>query len=86
MSILLLMKRATPPKLSIVDVKAALGEPGSASGKLDRINFLVTPAEKREIQETAKVFRLTVTRYLLQLHRVTRSMLDSQRGRPAKRG
>jgi hypothetical protein len=75
------MKRATPPKLTIADVKAALGEPGEGHGKPERINFLVSAAEKREIQETAKVFGMTVTRYLLQLHRVTRAMVESQKRR-----
>ncbi len=55
-------------------------------GKPERINFLVSPAEKREIQETSKVFGLTVTRYLLQLHRVTRAMVESRKGRAAERG
>jgi len=81
---LLLMKRTTPPKLTVVDLKAALGEPGEHPGKPERINFLVSPAEKREIQETAKVFRLTVTAYLLRLHRLTRSMLDTQKRRGSK--
>lgn len=75
------MRRDIPPKLTAADVKAALGEPGSAPQKPDRINFLVTSAEKREIQETAKAFGLTVTEYLLRLHRLTRSMLVSQKRR-----
>jgi hypothetical protein len=54
--------------------------------KTARINFLVSPAEKSEIQETATSFGLTTTDYLLRLHRLTRSMLDGQRSRAAKRG
>jgi hypothetical protein len=70
----MLMKRSALPKLKAGDVHAALG--GAAPlAKLDRINFLVAPIEKREIQETAKGFGLTVTEYLLRLHRLTRSMI-----------
>lgn len=65
------------------DVRAALGgEP--RPDKLDRINFLVTPKEKAEIQETAKAFGLTVTEYLLRLHRLTRSMMRPGPGRERK--
>jgi hypothetical protein len=75
------LKRNILPKPNAVDVKAALGSSGDRPEKLDRINFLVWPAEKREIQETAKAFGLTTTDYLLRLHRLTRSMMESQKGR-----
>jgi hypothetical protein len=57
-------------------VKAALGEPGERPGKPERINFLVSPAEKREIQEIAKIFGLTTTDYFLRLHRLTMAMMQ----------
>ncbi len=67
-------------------MRAALGAAARRPEKPERINFLVSPEEKREIQETAKSFGLTTTNYLLQLHRVTRAMLNSQKARAAKRG
>jgi hypothetical protein len=39
--------------------------------KSARIAFQLAPAEKREIAETASAFGLTVTDYLLRLHRLT---------------
>ena len=61
--------------------EAALGEPGEGAGKSERINSLVTPSEKREIEETAKAFGLTITKYFLQLHRVARAMVESREAR-----
>ncbi len=78
---LLLTKRTSPPKLTVADVKAALGEPGEGRGKPVRINFLVTREERDQIRETAAAFGLSVTRYMLQLHRVTRGMVESQKRR-----
>jgi hypothetical protein len=70
------MKRSALPKLNAEDVRAALGGTGPRPEKLDRINFLVAPTEKREIQETAKAHGLTVTDYLLRLHRQTRVLVS----------
>jgi hypothetical protein len=78
------MKRSALPKLKSGDIHAALGGADPRPAKLDRINFLVAVAEKQEIQETAKGFGLTVTEYLLRLHRLTRSMLQSRRTRPRR--
>jgi hypothetical protein len=41
----------------------------------ERINFLVTPAEKAEIRSAAKMHGRSVTDYLLTLHRLTVSMM-----------
>lgn len=38
--------------------------------KSDRINFTVTPTEKAEIKKAATRYGLTVTEYLLRLHRL----------------
>jgi hypothetical protein len=72
------LKRNPLPKLKLLAVNAALAA-GRRPEKFDRVNFLVSPDEKREIQETAKAFGLTTTKYLLQLHRVARAMLDSRK-------
>ncbi len=38
--------------------------------KSDRVNFAVTPQEKAEIKRAATRYGLTVTEYLLRLHRL----------------
>lgn len=75
---------AAPPSQ---DLEAVAGRitPSKDLSKSERINFLVSPAEKLQIQESAKGFGLTVTDYLLQLHRVTRAMVESQKRRGAGR-
>jgi hypothetical protein len=42
--------------------------------KTARVVFQVSPAEKREIQETASGFGMTTTEYLLQVHRLFRKL------------
>jgi hypothetical protein len=44
-----------------------------------QINFLVSPAEKVEIRTTAKMLGLTVTDYLIRLHRLTLSLMTPHR-------
>ncbi len=68
------MPRKTPQPPRPADLDAAMGP-------RQRINFLVTPAEKAEIEETAQFFGLTVTDYMLRLHRLTRALLESRRKR-----
>lgn len=41
----------------------------------ERINFLVSPSEKEAIWGAAEGFGLTITDYLLRLHRLTVSMM-----------
>jgi hypothetical protein len=47
--------------------------------KSERINFVVTAAQKREIQATARSFRLTVTDYFLNLHRLAWAMSQGKK-------
>jgi hypothetical protein len=39
--------------------------------KSSRVTFLVSAQEKREMQETAAAFGLTLTDYMIRLHRLT---------------
>ena len=74
-------RRRSAPSSQDLESVAGRITPSEDLLKSERINFLVSPAEKREIQETAAGFGLTMTDYLLRLHRLTKSMLDSRRKR-----
>jgi hypothetical protein len=43
-------------------------------GKTARVVFQVSPHEKREIQETASGFGMTMSEYLVQVHRLFRKL------------
>ncbi len=76
-------RRSAPPSQDLESVAGRIS-PSEDLSKSERINFLLSPSEKREIQDTATAFGLTTTDYLLRLHRLTRSILDSQKRRRSK--
>lgn len=43
-------------------------------GKSARVVFQVSPAEKREIQETARGFLMTTSEYMVSVHRLFRKL------------
>ncbi len=51
--------------------------------RIERVNFLTTPAEKAEILEEAESRGLTITEYFLKLHR--RVLEAGRTARPGKR-
>jgi hypothetical protein len=77
-------RRRSAPSSQDLESIAGRITPSEDLSKSERINFLVSPTEKREIKETAKTFGLTTTDYLLRLHRLTRSMLQSPARNPAR--
>ena len=80
MSIILFMPRKPVP-LESVDVGAAFRK--MTARRTERVNFLMTPAEKAEILKEAKSRGLTITEYFLRLHR---RVMEAGRGaRPGKR-
>ncbi len=80
----LMTRRRSEPSSQDLESVAGRITPSEDLSKSERINFLVSPAEKLQIQESAKGFGLTVTDYLLQLHRVTRAMVESRKRRRAR--
>ncbi len=54
--------------LEVVGRKVRLEKAERALGKAERVNFLVTPQKKQEIQTAADRFGLSMTDYLVRLH------------------
>jgi hypothetical protein len=50
--------------------------------KTNRVIFAVSPGEKREMQETASGFGLTLTDYMIRLHRLTVAIQGRKGGDP----
>jgi hypothetical protein len=57
----------------------------TALGKTERMNLLVTPAQKEEIRLAAERYGLSMTDYLLRLHSLIQSRIPPGRPRKAKK-
>jgi hypothetical protein len=54
--------------------------------KTARVVFQISPAEKREIQETASGFSMTMSEYLVQVHRLFRRLTGGKTPKSVVKG